>query len=150
MCQLFSIFSVFWLRTTISRSYRLSWWSFPVLPLKARLPWVSLRVLFAVDISCRPGVEGGFLTVAHHHPAQLHEGSNTWVPRNLPPGLCGTGFWPWFSPWPFAWTFLPFSDSWLKVDSFVFSPALHRCPLSCPCPMVGIHHLCFHLSSGRF
>ena len=35
----FSIFSVsFWLRTTMSRSFRLSWWSFPILPLSARLP----------------------------------------------------------------------------------------------------------------
>ena len=59
----FSIFSVsFWLRMTISRSNRLSWWSFPVLPLEARLPWVSLRVVFAEDVSCCSGVEGGFLT----------------------------------------------------------------------------------------
>ena len=40
--------------------------------------------------------------------------------------FCGAGFWPWFSPWLFAQTYLPFSDSCLKVDSFVFSPALHR------------------------
>ena len=47
---------------------------------------------------------------------------STWV-------FCGAGFWPWFSPWPFAQTYLPFSDSCLMVNSFVFSPALHRCPL---------------------
>ena len=65
-------------------------------------------------------------------------------------GFCGTSFWPWFSPWPFARTYLPFSDSCLKVDSCVFSPALHRWPLRCPCPKVGILHLSFHFSSGRF
>ena len=44
-------------------------------------------------------------------------------------GFCGAGFWPWFSPWPFAQMYLPFSDSCRKVDFFVFSLALHRCPL---------------------
>ena len=44
-------------------------------------------------------------------------------------GFCGASFWRWFSPWPFARSYLPFSDSCLKVDSFFFSPALHRCPL---------------------
>ena len=37
-----------------------------------------------------------------------------------------------------------------EVDSFVFSPAPCRCLLRCLCPKVGIHHLCFHFSSGSF
>ena len=58
----------------MSRSYRLSRWSFPVHPLIAGLPWVSLRVFFAEDVSCRPGVEGRFLAEAHHLPAKLLKG----------------------------------------------------------------------------
>ena len=65
-------------------------------------------------------------------------------------GFCGAGFWPWFSPWPFARTYLPFSDSCLKVDSFVFSPALHRCPLKSLVQRLVFTAYVSIFSSGRF
>ena len=48
---------------------------------------VSLRVFFAEDVRCRPGVEGAFLAEASRLPAQLREGPIPWVPQNLPPGF---------------------------------------------------------------
>ena len=65
-------------------------------------------------------------------------------------GFCGAGFWPWFSPWPFARTYLPFSDSCLKVDSFVFSSALHRCPLRSFVERLVFTTYVSIFSSGRF
>ena len=52
-----------------------------------------------------------------------------WSLKTFHLGLCGAGFWPWFSPWSFARIYLPFSDPCLMIDSFVFAPALHWYPL---------------------
>ena len=134
----------------MSRSCRLSWWSFMVLPLSARLPWVSLRAFFAEDVRCRPGVEGAFLAEAHRLPAQLHEVLSLRSLEIFHLGFCGAGFWLWFSPWLFAQTYLPFSDSCLKVDSFVFSPALHRWPLRSLVQRVVFTTYVSIFSSGRF
>ena len=113
----------------MSRSCRLSWWSFPVLPLSARLPWISLRVFllktFAVALVLKARSWPKHVTFLLNYVRVLFRRSH----KTFHLGFCGAGFWPWFSPWPFARTFLPFSDSCLKVDSFVFSPALHRRPL---------------------
>ena len=65
-------------------------------------------------------------------------------------GFCSAGFWPWFSPWPFARSYLPFSDSCLKVDSFVFSPALHRCLLRSLVERLVFTTYVSIFSSGRF
>ena len=65
-------------------------------------------------------------------------------------GSCGAGFWPWFSPWPFARTYLPFSDSFRMVDSFVFSLALHRCPLRSLVQRLVFTTFVSIFSSGRF
>ena len=64
--------------------------------------------------------------------------------------FCGASFWPWFSPWLFTRTYLPFSDSYLKVDSFVFSPGLHRCPLRSLVQRLVFTTYVSIFSSGRF
>ena len=64
--------------------------------------------------------------------------------------FCGASFWPWFSPWLFTRTYLPFSDFYLKVDSFVFSPGLHRCPLRSLVQRLVFTTYVSIFSSGRF
>ena len=59
----------FWLRKTISRAYQLSGRSVPDPPPRAR----ETRGI-APSVRCRPGVEGGYMTHAHHLHASLPQG----------------------------------------------------------------------------
>ena len=140
----------FWLWTTISRSYQLS--GRPLLgpPLRARKPLcIAPSLLFEKNFAVAQVLKAG--TWRKHTTFLLHylwdlalRSLETFHLGHVVPAQAMV------CPWPFAQTYLPLTDSWLTVDSFVFSPAIHRCPLRCPCSKVGIHHLCFHFSSRSF
>ena len=81
----------YWLRKTISRAYQLSGRSVPVPPPRAGKTMGYHSVFSVKELRCRPGVEGGYMAQAHHLHASLLERPCTYVPRNLPPGSCGSG-----------------------------------------------------------